>query len=215
MKIKRFTFNPWQENSYAIYDETGECALIDMGAISSEDHKELTNFIESNDLTVKYIINTHLHIDHVLGNYFVKDTYKAPILAHENDEFLLENAQAYAEQIGFRLDNPPPKVDQYINEGDVIEIGNCKLKVIHVPGHTPGSVVFHCEENKVLFSGDVVFYESIGRTDLIYGNHTALIKGITSKILTLPDETKVYPGHGPETTITHEKCNNPFLKHMC
>jgi len=215
MKIKKFTFNPWQENSYAIYDETGECALIDMGAISREDHEELTDFIESNDLTVKYIINTHLHIDHILGNYFVKSTYNVPVLAHENDEFLLENAPAYAEQIGFKLDNPPPKVDQYIDEGDIIEIGNCKLHIIHVPGHTPVSVLLYCAEEKMLLSGDVLFYESIGRTDLIYGNHTALIKGITGKVLTLPDDTKVYPGHGPETTITHEKCNNPFLKHMC
>ena len=215
MKIKKFTFNPWQENSFAIYDETGECALIDLGCISDDDHDELSDFIESNNLTVKYIINTHLHIDHVLGNYYAKKTYDVPILAHENDEFLLENAPTYAEQIGFKLDSPPPKVDKYIDEGDLVEFGNCKLKIIHVPGHTPGSVLLHCAEEKILFSGDVLFYESIGRTDLIYGNHSALIKGITSKVLTLPDETKVYPGHGPDTTITHEKCNNPFLKHMC
>ena len=128
---------------------------------------------------------------------------------------VFENAPTYAEQIGFKLDNPPPKVDRYIDEGDIIEFGNCKLQIIHVPGHTPGSVLLHCAEEKILFSGDVLFYESIGRTDLIYGNHSALIKGITGKVLVLPEETKVFPGHGPETTISHEKCSNPFLKHMC
>jgi glyoxylase-like metal-dependent hydrolase (beta-lactamase superfamily II) len=215
MKIKKFTFNPWQENSYAIYDETGECALLDMGCISKDDQEVLTDFIENNDLDVKYIINTHLHIDHVLGNHFAKNKYNVPLLAHENDEFLLENAQAYAEQIGFKLHNAPPAIDQYINEGDSIKIGRIDINVIHVPGHTPGSVVLYCKDSKALFSGDVLFYESIGRTDLIYGNHATLIKGITGKVLTLPDDTKVYPGHGPETTISHEKCSNPFLKHMC
>ena len=215
MNIKQFTFNPWQENSYVIYDETGECALVDMGCTSTQDHQILANFIEEKDLKVKYILNTHLHIDHVLGNHHVKETYKAPILAHENDEFLLENAGVFAEQIGFKLDQKPPAVDRYIDEGEIIEIGNIKLKILHVPGHSPGSLVYYSETDGILLSGDVLFYESIGRTDLIYGNHSALIKSITNKIFALPDNTKVYPGHGPQTTIEHEKCSNPYLKHLC
>lgn len=215
MQVKKFTFNPWQENSYLLYDETGECAFLDMGCTSDEDYKELDDFIEDKNLTVKYIINTHLHIDHILGNYKLKETYKVPVLAHENDEFLLENAETFAEQIGFKLQNPPPAIDKYIDEGDELSIGDFKLQMFHIPGHTPGSLVFYNAKDGILLSGDVIFYESIGRTDLIYGNHSALIKGITSKILRLPDDTVVYPGHGPKTTIEHEKCSNPFLKHMC
>lgn len=215
MQIKQFTFNPWQENSYLLYDETGECALVDMGCISDDDHEELNDFIEEKELKVKYILNTHLHIDHILGNAQIKEKYNVPILAHENDEFLLENAAVYAEQIGFKMKKQPPKVDQYIDGGDEIEIGNFKLKVLHVPGHSPGSIVFYEPQSKILLSGDVLFYESIGRTDLIYGNHSVLINGIISKLFSLPDETIVYPGHGPKTTIDHEKCSNPFLKHLC
>ncbi len=215
MQVKKFTFNPWQENSYLLYDETGECAFLDMGCTSDEDYKELDDFIEDKSLTVKYIINTHLHIDHILGNYKLKKAYNVPVLAHENDEFLLENAETFAEQIGFKLQNPPPAIDKYIDEGDELSIGDFKLQMFHIPGHTPGSLVFYNAKDGILLSGDVIFYESIGRTDLIYGNHSALIKGITSKILRLPDDTVVYPGHGPKTTIEHEKCSNPFLKHMC
>ena len=189
--------------------------MMDMGCISDNDYEELAEFIEDKELEVKYILNTHLHIDHVLGNFKLKETYKVPVLAHENDEFLLENAQTYAEQIGFKLQNPPPAIDQYIDEGDEVKVGNFTLKMFHIPGHTPGSLVFYNEDEGVVLSGDVLFYESIGRTDLIYGNHSALIKGITLKLFSLPDSTAVYPGHGPKTTIAHEKCNNPFLKHMC
>ncbi|HKK60568.1 MAG TPA: MBL fold metallo-hydrolase [Salinivirga sp.] len=215
MQVRKFTFNPWQENSYVLYDETGECVMVDMGCVSDSDHQELAEFIDDKNLTVKYIINTHLHIDHILGNYKLKETYNVPVLAHENDEFLLENAETYAEQIGFKLQSPPPAIDKYIDEGDKIAVGNFKLQVLHIPGHTPGSLVFYNAEDGILISGDVLFYESIGRTDLIYGNHAALVKGITSKILGLPETTEVYPGHGPKTTISHEKCSNPFLKHMC
>jgi hydroxyacylglutathione hydrolase len=216
MNIKKFTFNPWQENSYVIYDDhSGECALVDMGSTSEDDNEELAAFLEEESLTVKYIMNTHLHIDHILGNYSVKQRYNAPLLAHENDEFLIENAETYAEQIGFKLDNTPPSIDEFIEDGQEITLGDIILKVIHVPGHTPGSVVFYSEKNKFLLSGDVLFFESIGRTDLIYGNHTTLVNGITSKLFAMPDDVTVYPGHGPQTSIGHEKGNNPFLKHLC
>lgn len=215
MNIKKFTFNPWQENTYIVYDETGECALVDMGCISKDDQMAVKTFVDDHDLKVKYLLNTHLHIDHILGNAFAKATYNAPLLAHENDEFLIENAATYAEQIGFKLQANPPSADQFIDEGDIIELGETKLKVMHVPGHSPGSLVYYHEASGILLSGDVLFYESIGRTDLIYGNHSALIKGITSKILSLPDETQIHPGHGPQTSIAHEKTHNPFLKQMC
>lgn len=215
MKIKRFTFNPWQENSYIVYDEGGDCVLIDMGCMSDNDFKTLSDFVEQEELTVKYIMNTHLHIDHIMGNYYTKKHYNVPLLAHENDEFLIANAGTYAEQIGLSLEALPPGIDQFINDGDEIKFGDSKLTVMHIPGHTPGSVVFYAEEDKFLLSGDVLFYESIGRTDLIYGNHAALVKGITSKLFKLPDDVIVHPGHGPQTSIGHEKENNPFLKHLC
>ena len=136
-------------------------------------------------------------------------------MAHENSEFLIENAETYAEQIGLKLESAPPAVDKFINDGDEIKLGSESLSVIHIPGHTPGSVVFYSANDKFVLSGDVLFYESIGRTDLIYGNHTALVKGITSKLFKLPDDVVVYPGHGPQTSIGHEKMHNPFLKHLC
>lgn len=215
MKIKRFTFNPWQENTYVIYDESGECALVDLGCISESDHELLVEFIEEEGLSVKYILNTHLHIDHILGNAYAKNHFNVPLLAHENDDFLIDNAETYAEQIGFTLDAKPPRVDKFISDGDDIYLGDSKLKVLHIPGHTPGSVVFYSETDGFLLSGDVLFYESIGRTDLIYGNHGSLVKGITSRLFKLPGDTIVYAGHGPQTTIDHEKNNNPFLKHLC
>lgn len=215
MKIKQFMFNPWQENSYIVYDETKECAIIDAGCFSEQEQNILGSFISDNDLMVKYILNTHLHIDHILGNSFLKKTFNKSPMAHENDEFLIENAKDYASQIGIPLLETPPKVETKLNEGDVLQIGNFKLHVLHVPGHSPGSIAFLNKKRNILFSGDVLFYESIGRTDLIYGNMDALLNGIRRKILTLPEETKVYPGHGPQTTVHHELHHNPFLKNQC
>jgi len=214
ISIKKFVFNPWQENTFVVYDDTGQCVIIDAGCFNQQEESELSSFIKNNNLTLKYVLNTHLHIDHIMGNAFLYKEFGLAPYAHENDEFLIDQTMSYATQLGIKLSAEPPYPGKYIEDGQIIKFGNSSLNVMHIPGHTPGHVVFYNEEAKVVFSGDVLFYESIGRTDLIYGNYETLIRGINQKLLTLPDNTKVLPGHGESTTIGHERTNNPFIRHM-
>ena len=207
-------FNPWQENTYIVYDTTGECVIIDAGCFNSKEERQLLDFIQDNKLTVKHVLNTHLHIDHIMGNTFLKATYNLSPEAHETDEFLIDQTMAYADQLGIRIQNEPPYPGKYLDEGQFVHCGNFKLEIFHVPGHTPGHLVFYLREKNVTFTGDVLFFESIGRTDLIYGNYEVLLKGIQTKLMTLPDNTSVYPGYGNSTTIGYERLNNPFIKHM-
>ncbi|HON18206.1 MAG TPA: MBL fold metallo-hydrolase [Salinivirgaceae bacterium] len=213
IQIKVFEVNPWGENTYIVYDETHQAVIIDAGCFTTEEEQQLKNFIDQNNLKPVYLLNTHLHIDHILGNHFVKKTYGLSPLAHENDEFLIDQTLSYANQLGLKLKNDPPYPSQYIDEGQILLVGNFQIEVIHVPGHTPGHLVFYIKEHNILFTGDVLFNLSIGRTDLIYGNYDALIKGIFYKILPLPDNTLIYPGHGESTNVGFERANNPFLKH--
>ncbi len=211
MTIKTFTFNPFQENTYLLFDETKEAVLIDAGCITDTEKLTLKRFIDENGLTLKRLINTHLHLDHQFGNKFVTDTFGLLPEANQQDEFLLANVVTQARSFGFSVEEEAQALGTYINEGDEIKFGNCSLKAIHVPGHSPGSLAFYSEKEGVVFAGDVLFHNSIGRTDLPYGDYATLILSITKKLLPLPDSTVVYCGHGPSTTIRSEKSSNPYL----
>jgi hydroxyacylglutathione hydrolase len=209
LKIHSFVFNPFQENTYVLYDDTNQCVIIDPGCFEEDEKGELSDFIENNQLQVKFLLNTHCHVDHVLGNYFVKEKYKVPFLIHKNDEQVLRAVKVYASNYGFHhYQETTP--DNYFEEGEVINFGNQSLRVLYVPGHSPGHVAFYEEQSKTIIGGDVLFYNSIGRTDLPGGNFDTLINSIHQKLFTLPDDITVYPGHGPETTIGYEKRTNPF-----
>ncbi len=209
LQIKSFTFNPLQENTYILYDETKECVIIDPGCYEREEEEELVSFIEDNNLKVVLLLNTHCHIDHVLGNYFVKAKYKVKLLIHPKDEPVLKAVKVYAPNYGLsQYQEALP--DGFFEEGEIISWGNQQLKVLFVPGHSPGHVAFHHQVKKIVIGGDVLFLNSIGRTDLPGGNFETLINSIHQKLFTLQDDTTVYPGHGLKTTIGFEKKSNPF-----
>lgn len=209
IEIKSFVFGSFQENTYILFDETKECILIDPGCYEREEKEELVEFIENNDLRIKLLLNTHCHIDHVLGNYFIKEKYKVPLLIHQKDNPTLKSVKVYAPVYGFQH-YQEAEVDGFLEEGDVIKFGSSQLKVIFVPGHAPGHIAFINKELNICIGGDVLFYQSIGRTDLPGGNYDILIQSIHSKIFPLADSVVIYPGHGPETTVGHEKKYNPF-----
>jgi len=197
------------ENTYILSDETGECVIIDPGCIEPIEKKELSDYVESNELKVKYLLNTHGHIDHVLGNYYVKDRYGVPLLIHRLDEATLRSVSAYAPVYGFP-GYEETEQDDYLEEGKSISFGNSSLEIIFVPGHAPGHIAFVNKEQSICISGDVLFDGSIGRTDLPGGDFDTLIKSIHTQIFPLGDSMVVYPGHGSETTVGKEKISNPF-----
>ncbi len=210
IKVQKFVFNPFSENSFLLYDETGECVLADMGSYTVDEKKKVLYFIENNRLKPVMIVNTHCHVDHVLGNSFFKNKFKIINAAHADDEFLLENAVETGKIFGLEVE-APPKSDVYLQEGKRISFGNSFLEIIHVPGHSPGSVALYSKDDNFILTGDVLFNGSIGRTDLPGGDYDTLIRSIREKLLELPDDVLVYCGHGAETTIGEEKVNNPFL----
>ena len=210
IKVNKFVVNPLGENSFIVSDETGECVFIDPGFYYEEEHQEIKDFIAENQLNPVKIVNTHCHFDHIWGVEFVRNEYKIPFLAHAEDNFWVERATQQAEMFGFDMDTVKP-ADSFLVENEYIEFGNSRLKIIHVPGHSPGHVVFYSENDKILIAGDVLFYGSIGRTDLPGGDYQTLISNIKNKLFDLPNETKVYCGHGPETSLGFEKRTNPFL----
>lgn len=209
-QIKTFVFNPFQENTFVVYDETKECVIIDSGCHSEVEQKQLTDFIDNNGLKPKYAINTHGHIDHVLGSAFVKSHFKIDIMGHPEDLHLMQSAVNLGLMYGISIDDVPT-IDININDGDIINFGNSQLEVIHTPGHSLGGVCLLCREGGFVISGDTLFNGSIGRTDLPGGNYDQLISSIKTKLLSLNGDYQVYPGHGEPTTISWEKNNNPFL----
>jgi glyoxylase-like metal-dependent hydrolase (beta-lactamase superfamily II) len=209
LRIQEFVFNPFQENTYILYDETREAAIVDPGCYEKAEQWELSEFILKNGLTVKMLLNTHCHIDHVLGNAFVKEKFKVALHLHRLDEPVLKAVSAYAPNYGFQQ-YQDATADKYLEEGDEIVIGRQKFQVLFVPGHSPGHVAFFHAEEKALIGGDVLFKSSVGRTDLPGGDTDTLIRSIRQKLFVLPDDTTVYPGHGPTTTIGEEKVSNPF-----
>ena len=192
MKIKEFRCNPFAENTYLLYDETGEAIIIDCGCLFDDEKTIMANFISKNNLTIKHLINTHLHIDHIFGNEWAARTFGVLPQAHQADEFLIEQAVAQARLFGIYEEVKPQALGNYLNEGDLIRFGNQELQILHVPGHSAGSLCFYSEKEGFVIVGDVLFRGSIGRTDLPGGNYAQLINQINSKLLTLPDETTVY-----------------------
>ena len=212
MKIKVFEFNPIAVNTYVLYDKTGECVIIDAACFYPDEQRALINFILDKNLVVKHLLSTHLHFDHIFGVNLIEEQFKVKMEAHKADQFLLDTMDEQLAMFGFTPNGKhTPTIGKYLDENDVIEFGNQKLTVKHIPGHSPGSIVFYSEEDNFVISGDVLFNGSIGRTDLLQGNHDELVEGIQTKLLTLPGKTIVYPGHGPATTIEKEIKSNPFL----
>ena len=210
MKIKIFSFNSFQVNTIILHDNSNECVIIDAGCNTEQELATVTNFIEQENLNPKYILNTHCHVDHVMGNLALKEKYSINFMAHENEMPLIERTRDMATAFGLDVDEPG-KPDKFIDDGEIIKFGNTELQAIHVPGHSPGSICYHIPKEKILIAGDVLFQGSIGRTDLPGGDYDTLINGIKSKLLILSEDTIVYPGHGESTTIKFEKENNPYL----
>ncbi|WP_219225081.1 MBL fold metallo-hydrolase [Pedobacter antarcticus] len=210
IKIQKFTFNPYQENTYVLYDETGECVIIDPGMNNGSEQNALTSWIKDAGLMPVLLLNTHCHIDHVFGNKFVFDQWGLKPQFHQGELSVLQAVPAYAPQMGMYYElSPEPEV--FLGETGKVFFGNSELELIFAPGHSPAHLCFYAAEDGFLIGGDVLFYASIGRTDLPGGNHEQLIKNIREKLFLLPDATEVYPGHGPSTSIGFEKQNNPFL----
>ena len=212
MNIEVIPQNPWQVNTIILWDDTNECVIIDPGCFNDEEKQQITGFITNKGLKPVKLLHTHLHLDHVFGTGAIAEAYNLKPEAHPDDEFLINQTKDYAAQFGVTIDKNPPDLGGYLNDGDKVTFGNTVLKVIHIPGHSPGGIAFYNENNKKLIAGDVLFKDSIGRTDLPGGDHDALLSNIKSKLFTLPDDTVVYPGHGPTTTIGYEKESNPFLQ---
>lgn len=210
MQIKIFVFNPVQENTYLLYDEKKNAVIIDCGSFGANEQQALADFIESNQLKLTRLLNTHLHFDHVLGNHFLFEKYGIKPEYNEIEEMMPGLKEASGTLLS-PLKYTPVMADHFIQDGDEIVAGDIRLKAIHTPGHSPGSLSFYSESANCIFTGDALFQESIGRTDLWGGNYEQLINAIKTRILTLPEDTLVYPGHGPKTTVGYEKQNNPFL----
>lgn len=206
-----FTFNPFQENTYVVFDETKECAIIDPGCYEAHERIELQDFIMENGLKPVRLINTHCHLDHVFGNHFVHKTWGLELEIHRGELPVLEAVPQVSRFYGIPSGEPSPMPGRFIEEGDVVSFGNTRLEAILTPGHSPASLSFFIREDKLLLAGDVLFKESIGRTDLPGGDFDTLIASIKDKLLPLGDEVKVFPGHGPSTTIGFERRHNPFL----
>ncbi len=211
MIVKTFTFNPFRENTYLVYDETNEAVIIDAGCLDIGEKHKLENFISDNNLQLKRVLNTHLHIDHQFGNKYLFETYGLKPEACMEDEFLLENVKVQAAMFGLPMNETAQEIGNNINDNQEIKFGNSTLKALHCPGHSPGSMCFYSESNGLLFAGDVLFQGSIGRTDLQKGDYATLIRSITTRLMPLPDSTVVYCGHGESTTIGEEKRSNPYL----
>ena len=210
LKIKSFTFSPIQENTYLLYNETKQCIIIDPGCYFDEEKEAVKEFVTQNDLTPTMLLNTHCHLDHVFGNKFIADTYQLTLQLHEKEKMVLAFAPTSALMYNMPFDNYSGDFI-LLKEGDKILLGQDELAVLETPGHSPGSVCFYCAKQNFVIGGDVLFSGSIGRTDLPGGNHQVLLSNIRQKLFVLPDETAVYSGHGPATTIGEEKISNPFL----
>ncbi|WP_236017565.1 MBL fold metallo-hydrolase [Roseivirga sp. E12] len=209
MQVKAFTFNPFMENTYVVYDQTKEAVIIDPGCYDPKEQQELVAFIESNELVVKLILNTHGHIDHVLGNYFAKNHFKVPLWIGEKDLDTLRSVEAYAPSYGFQ-NYQATTPDKLLSVEEQITFGDSQLDILFVPGHAPGHIAFYNKNEGFIIGGDVLFDGSIGRTDLPGGDFDTLIASIQNEFFNFDDDTIVYSGHGGSTTIGKEKASNPF-----
>lgn len=210
LKIKCFVFSPIQENTYVLYNGLNQAIIIDPGCYFDHEKEKLNQFITESSLTPQMLLNTHCHLDHVFGNKYIAENYNLTLRIHEKEKKLLDYAPASGLMYDMPFDNYAGPCD-WLKEGDILRLGTDELKVIEAPGHSPGHICFYCAEQHFIISGDVLFNRSIGRTDLPGGNHQLLLENIRKKLFVLPDETIVYSGHGPVTTIGEEKRENPFL----
>ena len=211
IKTENFVFNYFAENTIVMWDdETKESAVVDPGMYSKEEEKVFDDFVVQYNLKLKYLINTHCHIDHILGCRYIVSKYGVNYYAPEKDLILLKNSSTQAEMFGLNMEDPPLP-DKLISEESELTLGDTKLKFLFTPGHTPGEFCIYIKDEKICITGDVLFKEGIGRTDLWGGDYNTLINSIETKLFSLPDDVKIYPGHGESSTIGHEKQNNPFL----
>lgn len=210
MKIATLTFNPIQENTYVVWDESMECIVIDAGNSNERENAALDNFIAQHGLKPVMAVNTHGHFDHTLGVEHLRQTYGIPFALSRKDQFLLDGAEVGGTVYGVKI-GAMPTIDLDLDTTPEVRFGTTVLRVIPVPGHTPGHVAIYDAQSKVVFTGDTLFRESIGRTDLPGGDYSWIMRSILDNLLPLGDEVKVYPGHGPETTIGHESIYNPFI----
>ena len=211
IQIQSFVFSPFSENTYVLYDETDEAIIIDPGCYEPPEYQALNDFVKNKNLKPVGIFNTHAHIDHVLGVEKLKKKYGIPFALHRLDEPLLRAVKTYAPNYGFPAFDEPA-VERWLEAGETVEFGSSALKIIFVPGHAPGHVAFVSDEQKFVIGGDVLFRQSIGRTDLPGGDMDTLLRSIRTQLFTLPDDYTVYAGHMQPTTVGFEKKNNPFLK---
>lgn len=211
ISIKGFTFNPVAENTYVLFDETGECTIVDPGMYNASEQNQLVNFIRENRLRPVLLLNTHCHYDHIFGNKFVYDNWGLKPQFHKGELPMLQAMPSYIAMLGLQYElSPEPEV--FLPEQGKVSFGNSALELIFAPGHSPAHLCFYGREDNFLIGGDVLFYNSIGRTDLPGGSHTQLISSIRNNLFVLPDDCEVFPGHGQPTTIGFEKQYNPFLK---
>lgn len=211
LTVKSFEFSPIQENTYLLYNEFNSCIIIDPGCYFDDEKETLANFIDKMKLVPKMLLNTHCHLDHVFGNKYVAEKYGLVLRIHEGEKKVLEFAPASGLMYNMPFDNYSGEFD-FIKEGEMITLDNDSLKALLTPGHSPASLSFYNQKDGFVISGDTLFKQSIGRTDLPGGDYETLIESIQTRLLTLPDPTIVYSGHGPVTTIGDEKRNNPFLQ---
>lgn len=211
ISIKRFTFNAFQENTYIVYAKNKHAFIFDPGCSNTSEEKALFEFIEKEGLHPQALINTHCHIDHILGNQSVVTKYDIPLWAPDGEQAVLQAADMMASAYGIPYQTSPLP-DKWIGIHHEMSLDGEKWTLLYVPGHSPASLVFVIPSSGQAIAGDVLFRDSIGRTDLPGGNHSSLLQNIKEKMYTLPDETIIHPGHGPETTIGYEKRNNPFVQ---
>lgn len=215
MTIKRFTCNMLAENCYVVSDEARAAVIIDYGALYEEEAEAIVSYIKSEGLTPVHLLCTHGHFDHCIGNGFIYKQFGLKPEAHHEDEFLMEKMKVQTrEMLGIELPIDVPPVGKYFTEKETISFGSHQLQILHTPGHTPGGVVFYCQEENIAFSGDTLFKMSIGRTDFERGSYEQIINSLQNVLAKLPEETKVYPGHGPATTIAEELLYNPYFRRL-
>lgn len=213
MKVAIFQFAMFGIITYVVYDpKTLDCVVIDPGMSSKEEEDAIASFIDDNNLKLNGIINTHLHLDHAVGVNFIKDKYGVPAMANQKDEYLGERLEQQARMFGLIKHYKDVGITRYLKDGDEIKIGDGCFHVLEVPGHSPGSIALYDKEDNFVIVGDALFKGSIGRTDLTGGDYPTLINSIKTKLLTLPDETVIFPGHGPSSTIGEEKSSNPYIR---
>jgi hydroxyacylglutathione hydrolase len=211
LTVKSFCFNSFEENTYVVSDETLECIIIDPGCHLHEEEEELSNYISAKKLKPVRLLNTHCHIDHILGNFYVASKYNLNLEINSRELPVLDSSMQVSRMYQINM-SPSPQPAAFIDEGDKVEFGNSVLELFFTPGHSPGSITFYSKADQLIISGDVLFESSIGRTDLPGGDFQTLVESIINKLFTLGDEVKVYPGHGNPTTIGREKKYNPFLR---